>query len=138
MAHVEATALVDRNIDELWREIGPFHAMAEWHPMLARVEGSGDEIGALRAAETRDNQHQVERLIALNPEDHRYRYEIMSTDMPVDHYVGDFSARPESGQHSTVIWSADFEVTAGDETEVASVVRRFLAAGVENPARRYV
>ncbi|WP_396937504.1 SRPBCC family protein, partial [Mycolicibacterium sp.] len=82
---------------------------------------------AVRAAETRDNQHQVERLIALNPEDHRYRYEIMSTDMPVDHYVGDFSARPEGGQHSTVIWSADFEVTAGDETEVASMVRRFLA-----------
>jgi hypothetical protein len=134
--HVEASATVDRSVDALWREVGSFHSVGEWHPMLARVEGRGDEVGALRTAETRDSQRQIERLTQVDPGDHRYRYEMVSTEMPVDTYVGDFSIRGTNGQ-SRILWAADFEVTAGNEKEVAGFVRQFLAAGVESLQRRY-
>jgi hypothetical protein len=52
MAHVEAAALVDRDADALWREIGSFRAVGEWHPMLARVEANGEAPGALRTAKS--------------------------------------------------------------------------------------
>jgi hypothetical protein len=137
MPHVEATASADRNADELWHEIGGFYAVGEWHPMLARVEGDGEEPGALRTAETHDHQLQVERLLAMDPANHHYRYQMTSTKLPVENYVGDFSIRSDDADHSRIIWAADFDVTSGDPNEVVDAVQQFLDAGVVNIQRRY-
>jgi Polyketide cyclase / dehydrase and lipid transport len=135
--HVEATVAVNRDAQALWKEIGSFQGVGEWHPMLAAVEGRGEEPGSTRTAETRDGQRQVERLQEIDTAQHRYRYEMVSSPMPVSDYVGEFVVHGDDPGLSTVIWTADFDVTSGDRDEVTGMVRQFLTTGVESLQERY-
>lgn len=62
MAHVEATAHISVDADTLWRRFGSFQGVGDWHPMLAKVEGNGEQRGAVRKAQSRDGQEQLEIL----------------------------------------------------------------------------
>lgn len=137
MPHVEATAAIGRDAQSLWQEVGSFQGVGEWHPMLEGVEGHGEQPGSTRTAQTGDGQRQVERLKEIAPAQHRYRYEMVSSPMPVKDYVGEFAIHDNDARHSTVVWTADFDATSSDPDEVTAVVRQFLTTGVESLQKRY-
>lgn len=110
--------------------------MGEWHPMLERVEGAGEQPGAIRTAYS-DGGQQVERLTEVDAEQGWHRYTMESTPLPVTNYVGEFRVSGASGSVSTVSWTADFDVTADDEAEAVAMVQGFLEAGVHELAERY-
>ena len=85
---VEAVRIAE-NPDTLWREIGKFGAVGNWHPMLAKVHSEGDREGSLRMAEGRDGSRQTERLLEMAPEHHLYRYRMELTALPVRDYVSE-------------------------------------------------
>jgi hypothetical protein len=62
MAHVEQLADIPVAPDALWQEIGSFQSVGRWHPMLAHVEGEGEQPGAVRSPTGKDGSTQVERL----------------------------------------------------------------------------
>lgn len=68
MTRIVETTRIAEGPDALWKDIGPFRAVGEWHPLLSRVEGEGEHPGALRAAEGKDGSRQIERLIETAPE----------------------------------------------------------------------
>jgi polyketide cyclase/dehydrase/lipid transport protein len=137
MPHVEATVAINRDADSLWKEIGSFQGVGEWHPMLAAVEGQGEEPGSTRTAVTQDGQRQVERLQQIVPVQHRYRYQMVSTPMPVSDYVGEFVIHGDDAGQSTLVWTADFDVISSDQIQVTGMVREFLTAGVDSVQKRY-
>jgi Polyketide cyclase / dehydrase and lipid transport len=92
MPHIQATAQIPVDPVTLWRTAGSFHSVGRWHPMVVHVEGQGNEPGALRIAQTRDGQQQVEQLQEVDPGQRLYRYAMISTPMPVTDYVGEFRA----------------------------------------------
>ncbi len=105
--------------------------------MLASVEGAGEQPGAIRKAKGRDGREQIEQLQDIDPSEHFYRHEMVSTPMPVRDYIGTFRVRDNRDGTSTVQWSSDFAVTSEDPSKIAGMVQDFLAAGLENPKRRY-
>ena len=119
---------------DLWREIGAFSAVGQWHPMLAKVESEGDRAGCKRIAEARDGSRQVERLIEFAPDQHFYRYVMDSTAMPVRHYVGEFRIEDGADRTSNVIWSANFALKSADAAGATETVRSFLKAGLDHLA----
>jgi hypothetical protein len=123
--------------DRLWQQIGSFQGVAQWHPMLARVRGTGETAGAVRTAVGKDGQEQVERLVETDPAERYYRYVIESTQMPVTDYVGELRVRDHGTGVSEVEWSSNFIVTAEPSSETVDLVRGFLEAGVHNLAHRY-
>jgi hypothetical protein len=135
MSHVEVSARISMDADRLWQEVGSFQGVGSWHPMLARVEGQGEEPGAIRTAETPDGQKSVERLQHIDRNGHFYRYVILSSPMPVKDYVAELRVRSEDGSASTILWSSDSQVTSEDE-EVVGMVREFFNAGVQNLKRK--
>lgn len=132
MAHAEATAEVPVDVDTLWQLIGTFQGVDGWHPMLTAVEGDGEEPGARRTATTADGSQQVERLHEVAPTEHRYTYVMESTGMPVADYVAQLSAQPADRNNTSVRWSADFNVTSGDQAQAVDMVQGFLGAGLEH------
>jgi hypothetical protein len=46
MPRAEATTRIATDAAMLWREIGSFQGVGEWHPMLERVEGQGEQPGS--------------------------------------------------------------------------------------------
>jgi hypothetical protein len=120
--------------EDLWREIGAFNAVGQWHPMLAKVESEGNRAGCKRIAEARDGSRQVERLIEFAPDQHFYRYEMEFTAMPVRHYVGEFRIEDCPDRTSNVIWSAHFALKSADAAGATETVRSFLKAGLDHLA----
>lgn len=137
MAQVTASTQLHTNADTLWREIGSFQSVGNWHPMLARVKGNGELPGAMRVAEAADGSRQIERLQLIDRKNHFYRYEVLSSPMPIDHYVGEFRVLDGDGGFSTVSWKSEFEVTSADEGRVVEAVRQFFDAGLENLRQKY-
>lgn len=136
MPRVQAFATVHCSADSMWREIGSFQGVGRWHPMLRGVQGDGEQPGAMRTAETQGAQRQVERLQHVDPEHYLYRYQMTSNVLPIADYVGVFRVRDDGPDKSTVIWSAHFNVTSGDEKAVIEAVQHFLSAGARSIGKR--
>jgi hypothetical protein len=104
--------------------------------MLAKVEVQREELGAVRTAHGRDGSTYVERLVDVEPEQHRYRYKMESTPLPVGNYVGEFRIESDDDE-SSVVWAADFDVTKGDEAKTVDEVREFLRSGLDQLRAAY-
>lgn len=133
MTRIVETTRIAEGPDALWKDIGPFGAVGEWHPLLSRVESEGEHPGALRAAEGKDGSRQIERLIETAPEQHLYRYQMEKTAMPVRDYTAEFRVEDNHDGSSTVVWSAEFEPTSNHAMTVESI-RSFIKAGLDNIA----
>jgi mxaD protein len=105
--------------------------------MLARVEGQGEQPGAVRTARTRGGQEQVERLEEIHPSERSYRYTIVSTPMPLKNYAGEFRVDDNHDGTSTVVWKSDFEVNPNDKAKTVAMVQGFLDAGLESVRKQY-
>lgn len=137
MPHVQATARLPVDADTLWRRIGSFQRV-DWHPMLEKVEGEGEEPGAIRTPVSRDgHQQQREKLLEMNPREHFYRYAIVSTPMAAKNWVCEFRVVDNRDGTSTVVWMDDFDVEPNQEKEAVANIQGFLDAGVETLRKQY-
>lgn len=137
MAHVEVTAEVPVDPDTLWRAIGSFQGVGEWHPLLASVHGDGEQPGAVRTALGKDGSKQVERLEEVDSAQRLYRYVMESSAMPVRDYRAELHVQANDDGASIVRWASDFETTGGEDDETVAMVHEFLDAGVRSVAERY-
>ena len=135
MPEIVETVRLPASADTVWRAVGPFGAVGNWHPMVAKVATENERENCVRRAEGRDGSIQIERLLEAAPEQHFYRYRIESTRMPVRNYVGRFSVGDNGDGTSTVVWSVNFEVTSNDEAAIVGKIRAFLRAGLDNLER---
>ena len=132
MPHVIETMRIGVDPETLWRKAGHFGDVGAWHPALAKVDSEGDRPGALRRVETKQGDRQVEQLDQVDPRQHLYRYSLKETAMPVANYTAEFRIDRAAEGASTVIWSASFDVTAGNEENGAEMIRQFLKRGLLN------
>ena len=137
MPRITATATIGLDPKTLWDEIGAFGSVGDWHPLLNSVAVFGEGTGAMRIARPKEGAAQAERLQALDPERHLYRYTMEETSMPVRDYTGEFRIDPAGDAASTVVWSAQFELTPDGDGKTVESVRHFLRAGTESLRRRF-
>lgn len=100
---------LDAPVDEVWKAIGDFGALADWHPVVSVCEV--DMIGgeAHRMLTTTDGARLLERLLETGP--HHYTYSIVESPLPVDDYRATLSVVEEEGGGCHVYWSSTFEPT---------------------------
>ena len=79
----------------------------------------------------------MERLQYVDPNRHIYRYQMESTSLPVRDYVGEFRVDDSGDGTSTLTWSAQFDISAGEENEIVEMIESFLEAGVDSLKERY-
>ena len=137
MTQVQVFADVHRSADSMWRELGSFQSIARWHPMVTGAEGEGEEPGATRTLATRNGLRWVERLTERDAAQRFYRYEATSSELPIADFHGEFRIRQGRPHRCTVIWTAQFTVTSGDEKSVSDNVRGFFRAGARAIEKQY-
>jgi mxaD protein len=137
MTQVQVFADVHRNADSVWRELGSFQSIGQWHPMVTSFEGDGEEPGATRTLATADGLRWVERLVERDTAHRFYCYEVTSTELPIAEFRGEFRIREGRPHRCTAIWTAQFDVTAGDEKATSDTVRAFFRAGARAIEKQY-
>src|SRR3954468_18858393 len=104
MREIKETAEIKVDTDTLWKEVGGFGAVGDWHPMLQRVDIAADGSEATRIAHGKDGSEQVERLTHIDPSKHVYQYTMERSALPVCNYVGRFQLEPVGADATRVIW----------------------------------
>jgi mxaD protein len=137
MARAEAIVDIPVDADTLWRRIGSFQEVADWHPMLETVESSGDRPGAVREAVTVHGQRQVERLREVDESARFYRYTIDSGPLPVRGYVAELRVHSTGANSSRVRWVCDFRLAPGGGADTIETVQAFLTVGLDNLRQEY-
>ncbi len=123
--------------DALWRMIGGFNALPQWHPSIEKSETEGEGRGAVRKLKIVGGPTLVERLEHVSDSERVYRYSIVDSPMPVSSYVSEIRVRDNRDGTSTVEWSAEFEPKGAPEMDVAKMIQDVYRTGLDNLKKMY-
>jgi len=116
--------------EELWKVIGGFNALPDWHPGIEKSEL--EDGGSVRRLSLAGGITVVEKLIDSNDSQRTYTYKIENAPLPVANYVATLKVRQnEDGSTSTVDWSGEFE-PLGPEAEAIATIQGVYQAGFDN------
>ena len=119
--------------DQVWGLIGQFGGM--WHPLIARVQLTGEGVGQLRTIETIDGKEIIERLEAIDNAQRLYRYTNVSGIGAVD-YTGTLNVKP-NGTGCSVEWRVQYLANGQPDFVVRIVVSTLLKTGLEGLKTRF-
>ena len=129
MAEVSVSTRISAPADEVWRLVGGWNALPDWHPAVEQSEI--EQGGHLRHARLADGTEITERLENLDTDERTYTYSITSSPLPITNYRSTITVRGE-GNTSTVEWSTNFEPLGVPEADVVRSLSDFYRAGFEN------
>ena len=130
MAKVSMQTPISMAADELWRLIGQFNAIPEWHPAV--TSSKLEDGGRIRRLSLLGGGEIVERLEQIEEGDRLYRYSIISGPLPVANYTATLRVKDDGNGRAIVEWSSEFDPAGVTETDAAAAVQEIYRAGFEN------
>lgn len=125
--------------NELWKAIGGFARIADWHPAIERadIEGEEGKKGTIRRLRLVGGGEIVERLEEISPTERVYRYTIEQGPLPVGSYEAEIRVKDNGDGTSTVEWSSSFEAKGVSDREAVEIIQGIYKAGLDNLAKLY-
>ena len=130
MAKVSMQTPVGMDADELWRLIGQFNAIPEWHPAVS--SSKLEEGGRIRRLSLLGGGEIVERLEQIEEGDRLYRYSIISGPLPVANYTATLRVKDDGNGKALVEWSSEFDPAGATESDAMSAVQDVYKVGMDN------
>ncbi len=119
--------------DEVWKLIGGFNALPDWHPAVAESTTEGEGEGSVRRLSLAGGGTIVERLESVDDNERRYSYSIVDSPLPVSNYRATISAREQGDGTATVVeWSSEFSPSGASESDATKVIQGIYDAGFDN------
>lgn len=137
MANVKLDTRLPVAADALWRVIGGFNALPQWHPAVASSEATGESAGAKRTLSLAGGGSIVEELEGADSADRSYRYSILSGPLPVADYHSELKVVDNGDGTSTVEWSSRFEPKNASEQDAVKAIQGVYQAGLDNLRKLY-
>jgi Polyketide cyclase / dehydrase and lipid transport len=129
MTKVTVATKVMAPAEEVWRLVGGWNALPDWHPA---VETSILEDGGhKRRVKLTDGAEIIEQLEKFDGEAKTYTYSIVASALPLTDYRSTITVQRE-GETSTIEWSTSFKPVGAPESDVVKSLREFYEAGFEN------
>jgi hypothetical protein len=118
--------------DALWKTIGGFNALPDWHPGVAKSQATGESKGSTRTLSLAGGGSLVERLEESNATNKLYRYSILSGPLPVADYVAEIHVKDNGDGTSTVEWSSEFKPKDATEPDAVKAIQGIYQAGFDS------
>lgn len=112
--------------EALWKKIGDFCGIADWHPAIAKCELSAD--GKQRTLSLKGGGTIVERLESLDGANHAYTYTIISGPLPVANYHSTISVSPDP-KGSSLKWVGTYDAKGASDADAKKVIDGIYEAG---------
>ncbi|MHA1114432.1 MAG: SRPBCC family protein [Alphaproteobacteria bacterium] len=121
--------------DTLWRTIGDFHGLADWHPAIE--SSTPEEDGAVRRLTLGGGSGEVvERLVDADAARHSYTYTILDSPLPLADYVATLSVSA-SGSGCILHWSGEFQPSGAPEANAIAAVEMVYDSGIAALKKRF-
>ena len=131
MAKVSMQSVFAMSPDEVWKLIGKFNALPDWHPAIQ--SSKLEDGGRLRRLSLLGGGEVVERLETIDEKDRLYRYSIVSGPLPVANYTATLRVRDDGKGQALVEWSSEFDPAKGaPETDAVNAIQGVYQMGLDN------
>jgi mxaD protein len=110
--HVNQSIDIDAPAGKVWKAVENFDGLNTWHPAVAKdeiVEGTNNQVGAVRQLTLKDGGTIKEKLLAFTPAAHSFRYAILEGVLPVSSYTSSVSVKSTGKGKCTVTWTGKFK-----------------------------
>jgi len=115
--------------DNVWKLIGGFNALPDWHPAVEKSELT--EEGQTRKLSLAGGGVIVEKLEKMDDGSRTYTYSIQESPLPITNYTATIKVSGE-GENSTVEWSSEFEAAGAPEGDAMEAIQGIYQAGFDN------
>ncbi|HKY78170.1 MAG TPA: SRPBCC family protein [Acidimicrobiia bacterium] len=116
-------------VTEVWKRIGGFNALPDWHPMVQKSELA--KGGAERKLTLPGGATIVEKLESKDDKSYRYSYSITDSPLPVADYHSTIEVHQE-GKESVVEWMGRFEPKGTSAEDAQKAIQDIYKAGMDN------
>lgn len=138
MPKVNMSTALAANADQLWKSIGGFGTIADWHPAIEKADLSGDTKGSIRKLHLIGGGIVTERLEEISTDERVYRYSITESPLPVANYMAEIRVKDNGDGSSTVEWSSEFDAAKGvADNDAIKTIQGVYQAGFDNLAKLY-
>jgi hypothetical protein len=134
MAKFSMSADLKTSADSVWKMIGGFNALPDWHPAIEKSEL--EEEGQVRRLALAGGGTVIEKLVSTDDGSRTYSYTIVDSPLPISDYIATIKVTGE-GDDCTVEWSSEFEPAGASLEDATAVVRGVYEAGLENLKKLY-
>jgi len=130
MAKVNMTVDLDVGADELWKLIGGFNALPDWHPAVEKSEL--EDEGSMRKLSLVGGGSIVEKLVKKSDNERLYSYTIEDSPLPVANYTSTIRVTDNGKGKSQVEWSSEFNPKGVGDNDAVQVIQGIYQAGFDN------
>ena len=133
MLEMNLSVEVGSAADVVWKIVGNFNGMPDWHPLVRAsvLEPSEGGVGRrLTIGGDRAGQRElIERLVSFDASAREYAYTIIAGPVPFTDYVGRFRVVPVGTERCTLEYRGRYKPGAGRlESEASDRIRTFYEA----------
>lgn len=124
---------------EVWRVVGAFDRLQDWHPAVesSTVQGDPDEPGATRRLMLAGGGEIKEELLNHSDERMRLNYRILESPLPVADYESFLGVTATEDGGTLVIWGSRFNPFGASDAEARKVITGVYRAGLDNLKDRF-
>jgi hypothetical protein len=130
MARIDMKTDLNVAADEVWKLIGGFNTLPDWHPAIEKSEL--EEEGNMRRLSLAGGGTVVEKLVKLDDNERVYTYSIIDSPLPVKNYEATIRVKDDGEGHTTVEWSSEFEAEGAAENEAIDIIAGIYQTGFDN------
>ena len=129
MTKVSMTTNLNVSADQVWKVIGGFNALPDWHPAVEKSELT--EAGQTRTLSIAGGGKVVEKLETVDDDARTYSYSIVDSPLPVANYTATIKVSG-SGDNSTIEWSSEFEPMGAPAEDAMKAIQNIYQTGFDN------
>jgi hypothetical protein len=116
-------------VTEVWKKIGGFNALPDWHPLVKKSELA--KGGQERKLTLPGGATIVEKLESKDDKSYRYSYSITDSPLPVADYHSTIEVHQE-GKEAVVEWMGRFEPKGTSAEDAQKAIQDIYRAGMDN------
>jgi Polyketide cyclase / dehydrase and lipid transport len=115
---------------DVWKVVGDFCAIEDWHPAVAQCEQTQEGDIMLRTLTLKDGSEIKEKL--TDKDETSYSYEIIESTLPVKNYKSTLSVEEDEDTpgRSEVHWDAIFDPQGASQEDAKKKIADILEEGI--------
>ena len=130
---VTKSAEIAASPDKVWKTIGAFCGIGEWHPVVEKCALSEKSGKAHRTLSLKGGGTIVEEQVSRDDKKMDYTYTILESPLPVADYKSTIAVE-KSGSGSKVVWTGSFKAKGADDAKAQEVIGGVYEAGLKGIA----